>query len=108
MMDKNTQETIRAFLLDYPRRESIAAAHLEQSNGERSESLRAFMSWNERIDEALTVIDEPLRVGMFQDVAKGTGYRKSPLRELLTIHRYYTLKNKCLESLARALNLILI
>ncbi|MBQ9728193.1 MAG: hypothetical protein IJV85_01210 [Clostridia bacterium] len=108
MKDKQTISTIRAFLRDYPRRKALAAAHLEQSNGEQSESLRAFMAWNERIDKAFTVIDEPLRVGMFQDIASGKGYKASPLRERLTIHRYHAAKNKVLESLARELNLILI
>lgn len=108
MKDKQTISTIRAFLRDYPRRKALAAAHLEQSNGEQSESLRAFMAWNERIDKAFTVIDEPLRVGMFQDIATDRGYAKSSLRDSVSKYAYHTAKNKVLESLARELNLILI
>lgn len=106
MMDKTIQSIIRAFLLDYPRRNTIAAEVGTIDNKNDRASISAFMAWNERIDKALTIIDEPFRVGMFQDIANGTGYHKSPLRQHLTTRHYYTAKNKVLESLARELNLI--
>ena len=62
MMDKTIQSIIRAFLLDYPRRKTIAAEVGTIDNKNDRASISAFMAWNERIDKALTVIDEPLRV----------------------------------------------
>lgn len=61
MMDKTIQSIIRAFLLDYPRRNTIAAEVGTIDNKNDRASISAFMAWNERIDKALTIIDEPLR-----------------------------------------------
>ena len=103
---RTERETVRAFCVGYPRRKALTAA-LYVRTDESLFRVLVILSWNERIDKALTVIDEPLRVVMLQDIASGKGYRASPLRGILTSYGYYNAKSKAVESIARALNLIL-
>lgn len=102
-VDKGAAAIVQAYLLDYPRRETITAAlgtipHENDRNG-----IVAFSRWNERIDGVFLTVDEPLRDGLFQDIAKGRGYLKSPARKYLTHTAYYRLKNTVLLLLVQVL-----
>lgn len=102
-VDKGAVAIVQAHLLDYPRRETLTAAlgtiaHENDRNG-----IVAFTRWNERIDEVFLTVDEPLRDGLFQDIAKGRGYNKSPARMYLCATAYYRLKNTVLLLLVQVL-----
>lgn len=103
---KSERETVRTFCLGYERRRRAAALLYVQTDVSLFRVL-VFLSWNERIDKALTAIDEPFRLVLLQDIARGRGYRASPLRGSLTNYGYYNAKSKAVEGIAKALNLIL-
>ena len=103
---RNERETVRALCLGYERRARAAALLYERTDISLF-CVLAFLAYNERIDKALKTIDEPLRVGVFQEIIGGKGYNTSPLRVDLTRYAYYAIKARAIESIARALKLIL-
>ncbi len=102
-VDKGAVAIVQALLLDYPRRETLSAALGTIDHESDLKNIKAFCLWNERIDGVFQTIDEPLRDGLFQDIAKGRGWTKSPLRQQLNRNAYYRVKNTLLLRLAKVL-----
>lgn len=102
-VDKGAVAIVQALLLDYPRRETLSAALGTIAPENDRNGIVAFARWNERIDEVFQTVDEPLRDGLFQDIAKGRGWTKSPLRQQLNRNAYYRVKNTLLLRLAKVL-----
>lgn len=98
-------KVIRAICADYPRRKRIIETVVHTHTDE--ETLKHFKDYNERIDRALSELEEGLRDYILSDIMHGNGYNYSMASPLLTNNAYYERKNKILWNLARELNLVI-
>lgn len=104
---KDVKTEIQSLCAGYHRRKRIANQRLAVLTAPPSEELKAFMTWNERIDRALEFIEEWHRGHILDDIANGKGYWRSGACPFTTYNAYYSMKNKALENLAKELSLMI-
>lgn len=104
---KDVKTEIQSLCAGYHRRKRIASQRLAVLTAPPSEELKAFMTWNERIDKALAFLEEGLRTYILHDIANGIGYWSSMAGPFLTCNAYYARKNEAMENIAKEFNLII-
>lgn len=104
---KDVKAEIQSLCAGYYRRKRVTKLRLSMLTAPPSEELKAFMSWNERIDRSLDFIEEGIREYILDDIAYGKGYWGSMASPFLTCNAYYARKNKAIENLAEAFNLLM-
>ena len=104
---KDVKEEIQSLCAGYARRKRIASQRLALITAPPSEELKAFISYNTKIDKALDFIEDGLRTYMLHDIANGVGYWRSMASPFLTCNAYYARKNKAMMNIAKELNLMI-
>lgn len=106
-LPKDVKEEVQSICAGYYRRKRVATCRLSVMTGEPSEDFKAFLAWNERIDQAMEFIEEGIRPYILDDIANGKGYWRSMASPLIGVNAYYARKNKAIEDLAKTLNLMI-
>ena len=105
-LPKDVKDEVQSICAGYYRRKRIATLRLSLLTAPPSEELKAFMSWNEKIDKALEFIEKGLKDYILNDIANGKGYWSSMASPFLTCNAYYSRKNQAFENLAKEFNLV--
>lgn len=99
---------IQALCAGYYRRKCLVAVRLAQSSeNAQTPEIQAFLRYNEQIDASMQFIEEGIREYILHDIALGTGYWSSMAAPFISLTAYYDRKNKALDNLAKALNLVI-
>ncbi len=98
-------EVLQTLCADYPRRKRIVECQFKRHTQE--EVILNFKRTNDLIDEALTQVDEGIRMYVLSDIAHRNGYDKSMASPFISRTSYYRQKNNALLSMAKLFNLII-
>ena len=104
---KDVKEQIQSICAGYNRRKRVASQRLSVMTSQPSDELMAFLSYNEKIDNALLFLEEGLRPYILHDIANGVGYWRSMAGPIISRNAYYERKNKAMENIAKELNLMI-
>ena len=92
---------VLAIISDYERR------RIALKRGVCSENLTLWYTfYNDTINDAMTVVEEPLRSDFLDDIARGRGYRYSVLNTSYTSWSYYARKREVIWRIAVGLDLV--
>jgi hypothetical protein len=104
-ISKSVMILVSGYCADYPRRKRIAECKFRTITTD--DEVSKFREINEKIDNALMVVDEGLRAFILADIANGNGYDRSMASPYMHRDAYYKQKNEAILNIALAMNLIL-
>ena len=96
---------VRGYCADYPRRKRISECKYRTITTD--EEVQRFSEINDKIDDALSIVDEGMRHYFLMDIANGNGYTSSMASPFMHKDTYYKQKNEVILRIAMAMHLIL-
>ena len=104
-LTKGVRLLVEGYCADYPRRKRISECKYRTITTD--EEVQRFREINDRIDEALSIVDEGMRNFILTDIANGNGYDRSMASPFMHKDTYYKQKNEVILRIALAMHLIL-